>query len=95
MRKSRYNGGFCHLICEDEGQLRTIRENIVGQAARPFCEFCRGVRREPPGVRQFMVWGQQVWLHLQCRAGYEKANVPAGVLTGVLIEEELHEQTGA
>ena len=58
----------------------------MGQAARPCCEFCNGLRHEPPGVQQFMVRGAQVWLHLQCRGGYEKS--PKA-------EEVMHEQTRA
>lgn len=43
----------------------------MGQAVRPLCAFCNGLRHEPPGVQQFRVRGEQVWLHLQCRASYE------------------------
>jgi hypothetical protein len=47
----------------------------MSQAARAVCEYCGGLRHEPPGVQQFMVIGEQVWLHLQCRYYYEKAHL--------------------
>lgn len=58
----------------------------MGQATRSVCVFCEGLRREPPGTQQFMVRGEQVWLHLHCRAGYERATN---------VEIEPHEQARA
>jgi hypothetical protein len=59
----------------------------MSQAVRPFCVFCGGLRREPPGARQLRVNGEQVWLHLQCQAGYERAQEQE--------QEVMHEQTRA
>lgn len=47
----------------------------MGQAARAVCVFCNGLRREPPGVQQFLVCDEQAWLHLQCRSSYEKVRL--------------------
>lgn len=59
----------------------------MGQAVRAVCAFCNGLRPEPPGVQQFMVLGQQAWLHLQCRAGYTKSQE--------MKQEDMREQTRA